>query len=29
MRIRISYTINGAAVQEQAEVNNFPTDVWD
>ncbi|XP_077503680.1 adaptor protein complex 1, gamma subunit isoform X6 [Amblyomma americanum] len=28
MRIRISYSINGAQVLEQAEVNNFPTSVW-
>ncbi|XP_044731876.1 AP-1 complex subunit gamma-1 isoform X2 [Chrysoperla carnea] len=28
MRIRLSYTVNGAQVQEQAEVNNFPTDTW-
>lgn len=29
MRIRISYTIDGASVQEQTEVNSFPTDIWD
>lgn len=28
MRIRISYSINGAQVLEQAEVNNFPASVW-
>lgn len=28
MRIRLSYTVNGAQIQEQAEVNNFPTDTW-
>lgn len=28
MRIRLSYNINGATVQEQAEVNNFPPSVW-
>ncbi|XP_071050180.1 AP-1 complex subunit gamma-1 isoform X2 [Onthophagus taurus] len=29
MRIRISYTIGGMAVQEQTEVNNFPNTIWD
>ncbi|KAF5307950.1 hypothetical protein FQR65_LT06517 [Abscondita terminalis] len=29
MRIRLSYTIDGALIQEQTEVNNFPTHVWD
>ena len=24
MRVRLSYTVNGTAVQEQAEINNFP-----
>lgn len=28
MRIRISYSVNGAQVLEQAEVNNFPASVW-
>lgn len=28
MRIRLSYSINGAQIQEQADVNNFPTDTW-
>ncbi|KAL3169965.1 hypothetical protein MRX96_015042 [Rhipicephalus microplus] len=28
MRIKISYSINGAQVLEQAEVNNFPSSVW-
>lgn len=29
MRIRLSYTIDGALIQEQTEVNNFPTHIWD
>ncbi|KAF5278432.1 hypothetical protein FQA39_LY05921 [Lamprigera yunnana] len=29
MRIRLSYSIDGALIQEQTEVNNFPTHVWD
>lgn len=29
MRIRLSYVINGGSIQEQTEVNNFPTDIWD
>ncbi|KAK5644697.1 hypothetical protein RI129_005997 [Pyrocoelia pectoralis] len=29
MRIRLSYTIDGALIQEQTEVNNFPTEIWD
>lgn len=28
MRLRLSYTVEGANVQEQAEVNNFPTEIW-
>ncbi|GLV41918.1 Adaptor Protein complex 1 gamma subunit [Carabus blaptoides fortunei] len=28
MRIRISYTLDGVNVQEQTEVNSFPTDIW-
>lgn len=28
MRIRISYSVSGAQVLEQAEVSNFPTSVW-
>lgn len=29
MRLRISYSLDGNIVQEQTEVNNFPTEVWD
>ncbi|KAJ8913851.1 hypothetical protein NQ315_003760 [Exocentrus adspersus] len=29
MRIKISYVIDGNPVEDQAEVNNFPTDIWD
>ncbi|XP_017778337.1 PREDICTED: AP-1 complex subunit gamma-1 isoform X2 [Nicrophorus vespilloides] len=29
MRLRISYSIDGNQVQEQTEVNTFPTDIWD
>ncbi|XP_023310674.1 AP-1 complex subunit gamma-1 [Anoplophora glabripennis] len=29
MRIRISYAIDGNPIQDQTEVNNFPTDIWD
>ncbi|XP_025828946.1 AP-1 complex subunit gamma-1 isoform X2 [Agrilus planipennis] len=29
MRIRLSYVLDGTPVQEQTEVNNFPTDIWD
>lgn len=29
MRLRISYTLDGTSVQEQAEVSNFPSDIWD
>ncbi|KAF2881761.1 hypothetical protein ILUMI_24403 [Ignelater luminosus] len=29
MRIRLSYMVDGALVQEQTEVNNFPTHIWD
>ncbi|XP_019881843.1 AP-1 complex subunit gamma-1 isoform X2 [Aethina tumida] len=29
MRLRLSYSIDGNPVQEQTEVNNFPTDIWE
>ncbi|XP_022247312.1 AP-1 complex subunit gamma-1-like [Limulus polyphemus] len=29
MRIRISYNISGSAVQEQTEVNTFPSVIWE
>ncbi|XP_067135584.1 AP-1 complex subunit gamma-1-like isoform X2 [Centruroides vittatus] len=28
MRIRISYNVNGVAIQDQTEVNNFPAAIW-
>jgi len=28
MRIRVSYSADGAVVQDQAEVNNFPPESW-
>ncbi|KAJ8968872.1 hypothetical protein NQ317_008128 [Molorchus minor] len=29
MRIRLSYMIDGNPIQDQGEVNNFPTEIWD
>ncbi|KAJ8944272.1 hypothetical protein NQ318_009649 [Aromia moschata] len=29
MRIRLSYVIDGNPMQDQEEVNSFPTDIWD
>lgn len=28
MRIRISYNVNGVAIQDQTEINNFPAAIW-
>jgi len=28
MRIRVNYNLNGVAVTEQSEVNNFPSNTW-
>jgi len=28
MRLRLNYTMNGTPVTEQAEVNNFPAQLW-
>lgn len=29
MKVRLSYVIDGNPVQDQIEVNNFPSDIWD